>query len=143
MNNGTGVVVVYDIQHKDSSFFLDLQGFFKECVDEHNRLRAEHGAAPLIWSSELALDASTWAEYLASFNKMEHDYKKLSEKNEGENLAWLDPVKPKCSSAGQTNCYSCKEIVNTWYKDIVHYDFYTGKSKQGSIEHFVQVNYHI
>lgn len=102
-------------------------------------LRAKHGAAPLTWSTELAADATNWAEYLASSNKMEHDYEKLGEKGVGENLAWLTPVKPKCSQSGQTNCYKCSQIIDTWYKEIKNYDFNAGKSTQGSIEHFVQV----
>ena len=72
---------------------------------------------------------------------MEHDYAKLGEKKEGENLAWLMPVKQKCSTPSQVNCYTCSQIVDTWYKDSIHYDFATGKSKQGSIEHFVPVEY--
>jgi hypothetical protein len=70
---------------------------------------------------------------------MEHDYKKLGEKGEGENLGWSTPVKPKCSQTGQTNCYTCSQIIDTWYAEMNNYDFKIGKSKQGSIEHFVQV----
>ena len=70
---------------------------------------------------------------------MEHNYKDLGEKGQGENLGWLSPVKPKCSQAGQTNCYTCSEIIDTWYQEMNNYDFKIGTSKQGSIEHFVQV----
>ena len=70
---------------------------------------------------------------------MEHNYQDLGEKGQGENLGWLSPVKPKCSQAGQTNCYTCSEIIDTWYQEMNNYDFKIGTSKQGSIEHFVQV----
>ena len=70
---------------------------------------------------------------------MEHDYKKIGEKGVGENLGWSTPVKPKCSQTGQTNCYTCSQIIDTWYAEMNNYDFKIGKSKQGSIEHFVQV----
>ncbi|XP_028414933.1 uncharacterized protein LOC114538021 isoform X2 [Dendronephthya gigantea] len=123
----------------DAPSTTDLDYFLNDCLQKHNLLRAKHGAAPLTWSTKLAADATNWAEYLASSNKMEHDYKKLGEKGEGENLAWLTPVQPKCSQYGQTNCYTCSQIIDTWYKEIKNYDFNAGKSTQGSIEHFVQI----
>ena len=120
--------------------FLDLDYFFKDCLEKHNILRAKHEAAPLQWSTELARDATNRAEYLASSNKMEHDYKELAEKGQGENLGWLKPVKPKCLQYGQTNCYTCSELIDTiWYAEMSNYDFKMGKSKQGSTEHFVKV----
>lgn len=70
---------------------------------------------------------------------MEHDYKGLEATGEGENLGWLNPTKPKCLQTGQTNCYTCTHLIDTWYAEMNNYDFKSGKSKQGSIEHFVQV----
>lgn len=57
--------------------------FQKECLDAHNKLRAEHGAPPLKWSSKLASDSSKWAKDLLKNNKLQH-----SSGEYGENLAF-------------------------------------------------------
>ena len=61
--------------------------------------------------------------------------------NEGENIGWIAPVKPKCTKAGQKNCYSCGDIVDHWYNEMKTYDFAKGKSSSNKpVHHFGQVN---
>ena len=57
--------------------------FQKECLDSHNKLRAEHGTPPLKWSAKLASDSEKWAKELLRNNKLEH-----SSGEYGENLAF-------------------------------------------------------
>ena len=57
--------------------------FQKECLDAHNKFRAEHGVPPLKWSSKLASDSEKWAKELLHNNKLQH-----SSGEYGENLAF-------------------------------------------------------
>ena len=57
--------------------------FQKECLDNHNELRAKHGAPALKWSAKLASDCEKWAKELLRNNKLEH-----SSGDYGENLAF-------------------------------------------------------
>ena len=57
--------------------------FQKECLDSHNKLRAEHGAPPLKWSANLASDSEKWAKELLKDRKLQH-----SSGEYGENLAF-------------------------------------------------------
>ena len=57
--------------------------FQKECLDNHNELRAQHGALALKWSAKLASDCEKWAKELLRNNKLEH-----SSGDYGENLAF-------------------------------------------------------
>ena len=122
-----------------SDFAYDL--FDRNCVTEHNRLRKLHGAQSLSWSESLAEDAQNWAEYLAQNDKIEHDYETLAEKDEGENIAWFTPPKPKCQGDWKSNCVTCSEVVQNWYDEEKNYDFQrgTGKKLNYPISHFAQV----
>jgi len=42
----------------------DVQ-FQRDCLESHNKIRREYGAAPLTWSQDLADQAQHWAEKLA------------------------------------------------------------------------------
>ena len=57
--------------------------FQKECLDNHNEFRAQHGAPALKWSAKLASDCEKWAKELLRNNKLEH-----SSGDYGENLAF-------------------------------------------------------
>lgn len=57
--------------------------FQKECLDNHNELRAKHGSPALKWSAKLASDCEKWAKELLRNNKLEH-----SSGEYGENLAF-------------------------------------------------------
>lgn len=67
--------------------------FQKECLDNHNKLRAQHGAPALKWSAKLASDCEKWAKELLRNNKLEH-----SSGDYGENLAF---------ASGKISCSDC------------------------------------
>ena len=73
-----------------------------ECLREHNKKRALHGARPLAWDRSLARQATTYALELANKNIFEH-----SEWNgQGENLYYLKSI---------NKIPTCKEAVKIWY----------------------------
>lgn len=57
--------------------------FQKDCLENHNELRAQHGAPALKWSAKLASDCEKWAKELLRNNKLQH-----SSGDYGENLAF-------------------------------------------------------
>jgi len=57
-------------------------------VDDHNHFRAQHGAGPVTWDSDLADKASTWAEKLNDKDSMFHSDSYNIWPASGENLAW-------------------------------------------------------
>ncbi|XP_031554982.1 uncharacterized protein LOC116291892 isoform X1 [Actinia tenebrosa] len=113
------------------------KGFFKDCLDQHNKLRAKHGVPPLKWSKKLADNALRVAKMNADLGRMKHDPKN---NNEGENLAYFGPPQPKCEGPKVGNCFQCREVVDDWYSEIKDYDFAAGKSRNGGVVlHFTQV----
>lgn len=88
--------------------------------DEHNRLRAKHNVADLIWDEELANQAQSWA----SGCKDEHS-------GSGENL-W--------AGTGTGSAFSGAAAVGSWYKELTTpgYDFSSPGSQAGT-GHFTQV----
>ena len=122
---------------------LTFDLFDRDCVTEHNMLRRQHGAQPLIWSEALAEDAQKWAEYLAINDKIEHETDTLAEKDEGENIAWFVPPQPKCQAGWKPDCVMCREVVQNWYDEAKNYDYQHGTAKHPGlpITHFAQVSY--
>ncbi|XP_074613617.1 chymotrypsinogen B-like isoform X2 [Acropora palmata] len=120
---------------------LTFDLFDRDCVTEHNMLRRQHGAQPLIWSEALAEDAQKWAEYLAINDKIQHDTDTLAEKDEGENIAWFVPPQPKCQAGWKPDCVMCREVVQNWYDEAKNYDYQHGTAKHPGlpITHFAQV----
>jgi len=96
--------------------------FQKECLDTHNKLRAEHGAPPLKWSSKLASDSEKWAKELLRNNKLAH-----SSGEYGENLAFASGY--ELTGAGATQM---------WYDEIKDYNF-DNPGHFGGTGHFTQV----
>jgi uncharacterized protein YkwD len=92
-------------------------------VAAHNRVRAEHCAAPLAWSDELAAVAQKWANHLRDggclFEHSQTDY--------GENLA-----------AGTDGALDADGVVAMWYGEIAKYDFRRGGFSMET-GHFTQV----
>ncbi|MCW5801864.1 MAG: hypothetical protein KIT31_05710 [Deltaproteobacteria bacterium] len=92
-------------------------------LDAHNRVRAQHCAAPLVWSPRLASVAQSWANQLrdkgCSFG---HSNGKF-----GENLA-----------AGTTGSIDGRSVLQMWYDEVRDYNFERGafSMKTG---HFTQV----
>lgn len=96
--------------------------FQKECLDTHNKLRAEHGAPPLKWSAKLASESEKWAKELLRNNKLQH-----SSGEYGENLAFASGY--ELTGAGATQM---------WYDEIKNYNF-DNPGNFGGTGHFTQV----
>jgi uncharacterized protein YkwD len=70
-------------------------------LDIHNRERAAHSIPPLKWSDELAAEAKTWAEHLATTGKFEHETSIFPAK--GENIA-----------QGAAGFHSTEQLIQGW-----------------------------
>jgi uncharacterized protein YkwD len=95
----------------------------KRFVDAHNRVRAQHCAAPLSWSPKLAAAAQTWADSLrahgCTFGHSGGPY--------GENLA-----------AGTQGALDPEATVAMWYDEGKQYRFPEGGFSMQT-GHFTQV----
>jgi len=92
-------------------------------LEEHNRVRARHCAAPLTWSPALAADAQRWARSLRDRGcAFEH-----SRSSHGENLA-----------AGTSGTLDAAAVVGMWVEEQQDYDFARGGFSMGT-GHFTQV----
>ena len=72
--------------------------FSDQLLAVHNGERAQVGAPPLAWNSDLARDAQGWADQLAADGKFEH-----STTGDGENL-WM----------GSAGAYTGSQMAQTW-----------------------------
>lgn len=63
---------------------MALEPVEQELLDAHNRYREGVGAAPLVWSAQLAAAARSWATELARTGRFEHA---TNTGGAGENLA--------------------------------------------------------
>ncbi|MBO9576543.1 MAG: SCP-like extracellular [Sphingobium sp.] len=71
----------------------------------HNAARAELGLPPLVWKPELAAEAKSWADHLATTRDFAHsDGSTLS--GHGENL-WM----------GSKGAYTPEEMVDSWVRE--------------------------
>jgi pathogenesis-related protein 1 len=92
-------------------------------LDAHNRGRAEHCAAPLQWSPQIAAVAQRWADTLAQRGcPLEHSSGSL-----GENLA-----------AGSASLMSPEQAFGMWIEERRGYDFSRGGFSMDT-GHFTQV----
>ncbi len=92
-------------------------------IAAHNRVRAQHCAAPLTWSPELAKVAQAWADTLRDGGcGFEH-----SRTRYGENLA-----------AGTSGALDAESATAMWYREVDGYDFKSGGFSM-STGHFTQV----
>ncbi|TGZ59613.1 hypothetical protein CRM22_008979 [Opisthorchis felineus] len=99
------------------------EGLNRECIEEHNRLRALHGCAPLTLDPELARKAQLHAEELAAGNAH------IQSNEYGENVAVRETEK-------QTTLTG-KQATLMWYQEIACYEF--GVENQLHCGHFSQV----
>jgi uncharacterized protein YkwD len=92
-------------------------------LDAHNRHRAQHCAAPLAWSPQLAQVAQRWANTLrdrgCQFGHSGGSY--------GENLA-----------AGTTGTLDAEAVAGMWYEEVRDYKFPNGGFSM-STGHFTQL----
>ena len=100
-----------------------------------------HGSGKLYWSETLAAEALAWSEYLAQNDVIEKD-KSLKDSMQSESIYSLKGAKPKCQREKSSNCLSCSEIVEKFYKEGEYYEFETGKPKdeKKSIDRFARVS---
>lgn len=92
-------------------------------LDAHNALRAQHWAAPLVWSDTVAQAAKAWVDRLAARGcVLQH-----SETNYGENI-----------SGGSASTQSPEQVANLWYRERDAYDFARGGFSMRT-GHFTQV----
>jgi uncharacterized protein YkwD len=92
-------------------------------LDSHNRVRAQHCAAPLTWSPRLASAAQAWANSLrAQGCKFGHSGGKY-----GENLA-----------AGTSGTLDGEAVTAMWYDEHKQYSFRNGGFSMDT-GHFTQV----
>lgn len=95
-------------------------------LEEHNRLRAKHSAAPLTLDPAISQYAQEWANNIASRNVMQH----RSNNRYGENIY---------ACFGKTNLTG-QEVVHSWYNEIKDYRFgESNPSNFGKVGHFTQV----
>jgi uncharacterized protein YkwD len=85
-------------------------------LDMHNVYRAKHCAAPLTWSTEVAVAAQRWA------NRCVFDHDPNNEF--GENLAWGTEL-------------SAREAVGLWYEEVSEYNY--SAPGFGPAGHFTQL----
>jgi len=91
-------------------------------LDAHNRMRAQHCAAPLVWSDTVARAAKSWVTHLAASCQLQH-----SQTPYGENI-----------SGGSPSTQTPEGVVNLWYREKAAYDFRAGGFSM-STGHFTQV----
>lgn len=92
-------------------------------LDSHNRVRAQHCAGPLTWSTKLAQSAQAWAVTLRDRNcAFEH-----SETRYGENLA-----------GGSSGALDPEGVTAMWYDEVKQYNFQRPAFSMAT-GHFTQV----
>ncbi len=102
--------------------------FIASVLEEHNKLRAMHGAPPLQWSDDCEQSARAAAEHCHTVNRLEHTHCESTTKrgvSHGQNLFFRSPpmrTDAAISAAG----------AQAWYKekDSPGYDFAAGDIKQ-------------
>ena len=82
--------------------------FQNDCLNAHNKYRAQHGAPPLKWSSKLASDAEKWAKQLVKLNRLQH-----YSGDDGENLAYASGILSEHSIL-QFSFYQLFRICESW-----------------------------
>nr|QNH72476.1 toxin candidate TRINITY_DN50048_c0_g1_i1 [Pachycerianthus borealis] len=114
-------------------------GFLKDCLDAHNKLRAKHSVPPLVWDEKLAQEALIVAENLAE-DSMMIDHDEFNKTHIGENFGYFRNHQSKCMGKKEVGCTQCREIIMDWYKGKKFYDFNNpGKNLDLRSVHFTQV----
>lgn len=86
-----------------------------EVLVRHNHYRKLHQAQPVRLASEIQTLAQTWADTLQREGKFQHGMLADSKNRPvGQNLAW---------SSSTTNPFNISARVDSWYKEIVRYNF--------------------
>ena len=85
-------------------------------LETHNRERSAMHVPPLVWSDQLAVEASTWARDLARRGAFEHS---MHTSGAGENL-WM----------GTAGAYAPEEMIGSFIEEKA--DFHAGRFPQVS-----------
>ncbi|XP_069465934.1 uncharacterized protein [Ambystoma mexicanum] len=97
----------------------DSGAFVKELLNEHNRYRSMHKSGPLQINTSLCMEAQAWANHLMSIRALQN-----SDTKYGENLwyRWGTDI----------SIPTGKEVADSWYNEIVKYNFSTPGFQNGS-----------
>lgn len=95
-------MILTDLNHgiavaNNNYFVTVLASFVAECLSEHNKVRAKHGAPALKWDATLAANAQKWADNLKVRGMSLPSVHDPSATNQGENIAMLS--NPNCKDA--------------------------------------------
>jgi pathogenesis-related protein 1 len=107
-------------------------------LDFHNKVRADVGVSPLIWSVELSAYAQEWAEYLIAKEggrKIYHRSDILGKRKFiGENIFWV-------TTTIKGSNYNSLDAVKSWYDEIKYYDYKINDTKEEGKEtgHYTQL----
>lgn len=96
----------------------------RECIEVHNKYRANHGAPPLVFDQKLADEAQA----LIDKGVFKHsDWVEL--KNKGAAFAW-GSLFPTFTA-----------VIKNWHDEGLYYDYQTGNPKKPTqiVDHFAQV----
>ncbi|MCQ2820108.1 MAG: CAP domain-containing protein [archaeon] len=100
--------------------------FVSRCIEEHNRLRAQHGVPPLEEDPEITKIAQKYAEYMAANDDFNHSGNNYNGDSLGENIYFATYMKPE-------------QMVDAWYNEIDDYDFNNPGGNFSQTGHFTQV----
>ena len=107
-------------------------GLSDQVLAVHNAERAAVGVAPLAWNDNLAAGAQSWADHLASIDRLEHAGGDVNP-NDGENLA-----------AGSAGGYTDGQLAQLWAdeKSYFVYGTFPDVSSDGNwanVGHYTQM----
>lgn len=111
---------------------IDRTQLVNEVLVRHNHYRTLHQAPPVRLASEIQIMAQTWADTLQREGKFQHGML-VDSKNRpvGQNLAWRN-------STSMNHPFNISARVDSWYKEIVRYNFSDPKSSF-TTGHFTQL----
>nr|QNH72480.1 toxin candidate TRINITY_DN31025_c0_g2_i1 [Pachycerianthus maua] len=116
-------------------------GFLRDCLDAHNKLREKHGVPPLEWDDKLEEQATIMAENLAD-ESMLIDHDGFNDTLFGENIGYFKGYYGKCMGEKEPGCTQCREIVKNWYdegKKLYDFDNPENSPLDLKIFHFAQI----
>ncbi|XP_074310357.1 pathogenesis-related protein 1A-like [Silene latifolia] len=95
-------------------------------IAAHKSARSAVGVATLVWDTNLAKYAQTYANQRAADCNLVHS----ATEDYGENIA---------VGYGYSNGFTGVDAVNLWVAEKPHYDYYSNTCKNGECGHYTQV----
>eukprot|EP00756_Hemistasia_phaeocysticola_P066276 Hpha_TRINITY_DN9126_c0_g1::TRINITY_DN9126_c0_g1_i1::g.94335::m.94335 len=108
----------------------------KDLVDQHNFVRAYHGACPLQWSEEIAQNVADKAMSAWSRCSLAHT---SNDRNEGTRFSSLGENLAMAGGAYYANNFPTAGKTMAWYYEELDWDYNALRSKGGATGHFTQV----